>query len=130
MFVGLAPRGGPAVARDLGSAADMFVGLTAWRWRATSAARRTCSSASLPTGTPRWRATSAARRTWFVGLAPRGHVRRPHDPAADMLVGLAPRGVGLAPRGGPAATLDLGSAADMFVGLVPRGGTAAKNGPS
>ncbi len=31
MFVGLAPRGGPAVTLDLGSAADMFVGPTAPR---------------------------------------------------------------------------------------------------
>jgi len=74
MFVGLEPRGSPAVTLDLGSAADMFVGPTAPRWRATSAARRRTSStaATRDLGSaadmfvgpkaPRWPATSAARR--------------------------------------------------------------------
>jgi hypothetical protein len=62
----LAIRGGPAVTRDLGSAADMFVGPTAPRWRATSAARRTASSApsDLDSATD-----------MFVGLDPRGGPR-------------------------------------------------------
>ena len=39
------------MARDLGSAADMFVGPTAPRWRATSAARRTSTGAVDDTST-------------------------------------------------------------------------------
>ena len=70
MFVGLDPRGGPAhgpaVACDLGSAADMFVGPTAPRWRATSATRRTSPSA------PRDLDSAA---DMFVSLDPRGGLR-------------------------------------------------------
>ncbi len=43
--------------------------------------------------------------------------------SARDLGSAADRFVGLAPRGGPAVTLDLDSA-DMFVGLAPRGGPA------
>ena len=97
---------------DLSSAADMFVGPTAPRWRATSAARRT------------------VRRPH--GLDPRGGpvVTLDLDSAADMFVGLDPRGTAvtldletrrtcsLAPRRrATSAARALGSAADMFVGL-------------
>ena len=48
-------------------------------------------------------------------VSPTPAVARDLGSAADMFVGLYP-------RGGPAVTCDLGSAADMFVGLYPHGG--------
>ncbi len=101
---------------------------------ATCAGRRTCPAArrsralddraARPRTCPGPDAPPRGARAARTNRAARAdeHVRRPHGPAVARDLGnAADMFVGLAPRGGPGVTLDLGSAADMFVGLAPRG---------
>ena len=126
MFVGLDPHGGPAVARDFGSAADMFVGLDPHGGPAVSL--DLSSAADMFVG------RDLGVPDMFVGpTAPRprqraGHVRRSHGPAVARPRQRGghvrrPQGTDIFVGLDPAVTLDLGSAADTFVGPeVARGG--------